>query len=137
MADFFPHALFRLSLQPDVLAAVRDPSRGVPDAAHHDLCFSILWAARSTSRQSAYQARLLFGLEAPDIQRLRTLPLPELQALARAPRLVLCAFADRRWLWSKLLSETRPEERRQLALIALQPGIERDWPVRRAPQAAT
>ena len=29
----------------------------------HDVCLSILFAARHTSRQSTYQARLLFGLE--------------------------------------------------------------------------
>jgi hypothetical protein len=133
----FPRALFRLALEADPLAAVRDPLRSVRDTEYHDMCFSILWAARSTSRQSAYQARLLFGLEPRNIQRLRALPLTELQALARVPDIVECAFADRAWLWIKLLSETRPEERRHLALVALQPGLELEWPQRRAPQAVT
>ena len=41
----------------------RGPKAPMPapklDEAEHDLCFSILFAARQTSRQSAYQARLL------------------------------------------------------------------------------
>jgi hypothetical protein len=53
--------------------------------------------------------------------------------LAHTPHLVLCAFPDRPWLWSQLLAETRPEGRQYLALIALQPGIDKDWPASRAP----
>jgi hypothetical protein len=45
---------------------------------------------------------------------------------------VHCAFAGRDWLWSELLTDPRPEMRQQLALIALQPGLPRDWPARRA-----
>jgi hypothetical protein len=60
--------------------------------------------------------------------------LADLQQLARVPQLVLCAFAGRDWLWNELLTDARPEARRQLALIALQPGLARDWPARRAPR---
>jgi hypothetical protein len=44
-----------------------------------------------------------------------------------------CAFTDRPWLWQWLLSATQPESRSQLTLVALQPGVDRDWPQRRAP----
>ncbi|HZL93711.1 MAG TPA: hypothetical protein VFB99_08705, partial [Vicinamibacterales bacterium] len=83
---------------------------------------------------STYQARLLFGLEAAEIQRLRALPLAELQRLAWTPGILQCAFTDKTWLWQSLLRATQPEARQQLTLLALQPGIERDWPQRRPPQ---
>jgi hypothetical protein len=57
--------------------------------------------------------------------------LSELQQVAHGRELVHCAFAGRDWLWSELLTDPRPEMRQQLALIALQPGLPRDWPARR------
>jgi hypothetical protein len=133
----FPRALFRLDLHEPTVAAVREPLGAPADGARHDLCLSILFAARASARQSAYQARLLFDLEPVSIQQLRVLPLPELQTLAHKPDLVRCAFPERAWLWGKLLTDIRAEERQQLALVALQPGIDREWPLRRAPRAAT
>jgi len=131
----FPRALFRLRLDG---AELRNLAEGVPfDAAHHDLCLSILWSARQTTRQSAYQARLLFGLEERELRLLQALPLAELQRLACHPDMLLCAFTDREWLWRKLLTDVRPEARRELALVALQPGIERDWPERRPAHPVT
>ena len=91
------------------------------DEAEHDLCFSILFAARQTSRQSVYHARLLFGLEGADIERFRASPFAELQQLACVPGVVQCAFRERRWFWQRLFTATRPELRRQLTLMALQP----------------
>ena len=105
----FPRALFRLALDEFVPPLAIDP----------------------LSRQSIYQARLLLGLESRAMQQLRGMQLGAIQHLARAPHLVLCAFPDRPWLWSELLAETRPEGRQHLALIALQPGVDKDWPVRR------
>jgi hypothetical protein len=93
-----------------------------------------LLCAWTLSRQSAYQARLLLGLEPRMIQRLRGMQLSDLQQLAYGRDLVRCAFAGRDWLWSELLTDPRPEARQQLALIALQPGLPRDWPARRATQ---
>jgi hypothetical protein len=34
-------------------------------------------------------------------------------------------------LWRNLLTDTRPESRRQLALVALQPRLPQNWPERR------
>lgn len=132
-AAAFPNALFRLEIQaPSPSLHVVSPA----DAGLHDICSAILWSARYTSRQSPYQARLLFGLDTTQIQRLRALSVTELQRLAWVPGVLRCAFIERPWLWQWLLSATQPESRSQLTLVALQPGVERDWPQRRAPHPA-
>ena len=134
VADF-PQALFRAETvaQPRGVLAEVETSY---DEAEHALCLSILLAARHTSRHSAYQARLLFGLDAPQVERLSGLQLPDLQKVAYVPGVLLCAFRDRQWFWPGLFTVTRPESRRQLTLMALQPGIALDWPPRRPPQAS-
>jgi hypothetical protein len=128
----FPRALFDLNLDEHPHTAVRDPLRSREAGAHHVLGLTILLCAWTLSRQSTYQARLLLGLESRTIQRLRAMPLSDLQPLAHAPEILLCAFAGRDWIWSELINETRPEARQHLALIALQPGPGCDWPVRHA-----
>ena len=128
----FPRALFDLKLDERATQQVRDPLRSRDDAARHALCLTILLCAWTLSRQSVYQARLLLALEPRTIQRLRAMQLSELQQVAHGRELVHCAFAGRDWLWSELLTDPRPEMRQQLALIALQPGLPRDWPARRA-----
>ena len=128
----FPRTLFDLKLDERATQQVRDPLRSRDDAARHALCLTILLCAWTLSRQSVYQARLLLALEPRTIQRLRAMQLSELQQVAHGRELVHCAFAGRDWLWSELLTDPRPEMRQQLALIALQPGLPRDWPTRRA-----
>ena len=127
----FPRALFDLKLD-ERPTLVRDPLRSRDDSARHALCLTILHCAWTLSRQSVYQARLLLALEPRTIQRLRAMQLGDLQQVAHGRELVHCAFAGRDWLWSELLTDPRPEMRQQLALIALQPGLPRDWPARRA-----
>ena len=128
----FPRALFRLALTDGPPAQVGDPLQSRLDSARHAIQLTIALCAWTLSRQSVYQARLLLALDLNSIQRLRGLALGDVQRLADIPRLVRCAFPDRAWLWTELLTETRPEARRQLLLVALQPGLDRDWP-RRAP----
>jgi hypothetical protein len=128
----FPRALFDLTLDERSAGAAYDARRDRDDTARHALGLTVLLCAWTLSRQSAYQARLLLGLESRVIQRLRALQLGDLPRLAAVPSLVHCAFAGRDWIWSELVSETRPEARQHLALVALQPGIGRDWPTRRA-----
>ena len=128
----FPRALFDLKLDERAPQQVRDPLRSRDDAARHALFITILHCAWTLSRQSVYQSRLLLALEPRTIQRLRAMQLGDLQHVAHGRELVHCAFAGRDWLWSELLTDPRPEMRQQLALIALQPGLPRDWPVRRA-----
>jgi hypothetical protein len=106
------------------------------DEPEHRLCLSILFAARHTCRHSSYQGRLLFGLEAADVERLQASPLAELQQHACAPGMLRCAFAEHHWFWHQLFTTTRPEVRRQLTLMALQPSLAIAWPQRRAPHAA-
>jgi hypothetical protein len=79
---------------------------------------------------------MLFGLEASDVERLRSSLLTLLQQLASAPGVLQCAFRERHWFWRGLLTATRPEVRRQLTLMALQPGIAPGWPHRRPPHAS-
>ena len=123
----FPGALFRLDLD-------RRSRAGLPDEAERELCLSILLAMRHTSRLSGFQARLLLGLTPPEVETLSTLPLPNLQRLACAPGLLQCVLAERAWFWPVLLTATRPEVRRQLTLMALQPNAVPTWPRRKPPQ---
>ena len=58
----------------------------------------------------------------------------DLQQLACTPGVLKCAFRERHWFWHELFTATRPELRRQLTLMALQPGLALGWPPRRPPQ---
>jgi hypothetical protein len=132
----FPRALFQLRLGPREWPACADAPADF-DEEEHALCFSILFAARLTSRHSRYHARLLFGLEIADVERLSAAALMDLQRLAGAPGVLTCVFAEQRWFWRQLVAATRPELRRQLTLVALQPCLAMGWPQRRPPQATT
>jgi hypothetical protein len=126
----FPRALFELQL-----GLRAQPQKVVDfDEAERELCLSILLAARSTTRYSAYQARFLFGLDARGLARLTAAPLADLQRVACIPGTLQCAFRERAWFWNGLLTATRPEVWRQLTLMALQPAIVPGWPQRRAPR---
>ena len=128
-----PRALFQLRCE---RAAQSSPDSAVArerDARYHDLAVSILWTARQTSRESPYQAQFLLGLDVSQIEWLRSLALTDLPRLAGAADIVRCAFPEREWLWRSLLTDTRPESRRHVALVALQPGLAREWPRRRPP----
>ena len=129
----FPRVLFQLRigwrpLQTDPMITL--------DEAEHELCLLALHAARHASRQSGYQARLLFGLEAAHVQQLGSAPLGALQQLAAVPGMLRCAFSERRWFWEGLFTATRPEVRRQLTLMALQPAVAFAWPTRKPPHAS-
>jgi hypothetical protein len=128
----FPGALFRLDLtRCEPPAAVGD---GTSDADYH-LASSILHAVRGVARQSAYCAQVLFGLMPAEVERCRSLTFDELRRLACSPHLLRCAHAQRPWLWHALLRAVRPESRRHLTLMALQPDVPQGWPARRPPQA--
>ena len=129
----FPHALFRLNIGARPWPACADDVADF-DEAEQQLCWSILFAVRHTSRHSGYQARFLFGLDPADVERLRAAPLADVQQLARVPGVLNCAFGDRQWFWHQLFTATRPELRRQLTLMALQPCLASGWPQRRPPQ---
>ncbi len=127
----FPRALFQVRCDRIGGVGPESATAGERDVRYHELVLAILWAARQTSRQSPYQAQFLLGLDVAQIELLRSLALPDLGRLAAASDVVHCAFTDHDWLWRGILTDTRPESRRQLALVALQPGLAREWPPRR------
>jgi hypothetical protein len=133
-AAAFPRALFQIEIPPHSAPVTQNICPPL-DEAEHDLNFSILFAARQASRQSAYQARLLFGLEGLHVERFGASTFAELQRLGWISGVVQCAFRDRPWFWHSLLTATRPEVRRHLALLALQPCLAGGWPQRRPPQS--
>ena len=130
----FPRALFRVGFGARAWPACADDAADFDEPEHH-LCFSILHAARHTSRVSGYQARLLFDLAPADVERLRGSSLADVQQHAGAPGVLKCAFGEHAWFWQGLFTTTRPELRRQLTLMALQPSLAIAWPQRRPPQA--
>jgi hypothetical protein len=134
-AAAFPCALFQVRIPSGAWPAGLDAGADLDDAERH-LCLSILFAVRQTSRESPYQARLLFGLVPDDVERLRAAALADVQQLACVPGVLRCAFAERDWFWRKLFTAERPEVRRQLTLLALQPCLAMGWPQRRPPQPA-
>ncbi len=121
----FPTALFRLDL--DVLETPRvlDPAADLEDPAKFALQHGILHSARSLCRHRPYAARLFLGLGDKEIRRLRRMPLNELRELAALPGILRCAHCESVRLWEGLLSETRPESRRVLFLLGLQPKLDR------------
>jgi hypothetical protein len=121
----FPRALFELVLEEPAAAVAHGE---LPGVAARILELTISYCAWSTCRDSIYHARLFFGLDAEVIHTLRTTPLSELPKLALAHARIRCAFPEAECLWKELLMETRPEARRQLVLVALQPPL----PPRRA-----
>lgn len=128
-AAVVPRSLFRIAL--DARAPSGEASADFDDI-ERQLCLSVLLGARATSRHSAYQARLLFGLDTVDVERLAGASLPDVHRLAAVPGMLACALCEPQWFWPWLLTMTRPEVRLKLTLLALQPRVG-DWPVRRAP----
>lgn len=122
----FPRALFDFVLDASPPPGVGSP-QGVmidgPSVASRILELTIAYCAWTTSRDSAYRARLFFGLNSDVIQTLRMTPLSKLPWLALTRARVVCAFQEAEGLWRELLLETRPEARRQLVLVALQPAF--------------
>jgi hypothetical protein len=133
----FPGALFRVRLEACEGTALCSPrAPGSIEETEYHLGSSILHAVRHSSRQNAYHAQVLFGLERAEVERFRGLTLDDLRRLAGQPGLLVCAHADRPWFWQGLLGPSRPESRRLYTLMALQPAAPRGWPIRRPPHPA-
>lgn len=120
----FPRALFALHLDAWIPWRLMDPEPSHDDASYQALQLTILHSAWSIARRSRYVARLFLGLSLSEIKRLSATPLGELHSAALGNELVHCAFSTADWLWTGLLTETAPERRRQLRLLALQPNME-------------
>lgn len=120
----FPRALFQLHVPRGRAARIADMRVDAVDVSRYVLEVTILHGARTLSRRNPYLARLLLALEDHEVHELCRLDLAEIPAHCAVGQTVVCAFAHYAWLWRKLLTEHRPEARRQLLLIALQPRID-------------
>jgi len=119
----FPRALFRLRLPPAAGGAVMDPLGFAQESGRRVLGVTLLLCAWNLSRTSAYSARVLLRLDDADIRRFRTAEMAEILAMSGSDDVVCAAFDDLDWIWPVLLTETRPEQRRRLLLIGLQPDF--------------
>lgn len=144
LAGAGPPTVEAIAAFPRSLFQIRSGGRGMraepvapPDEAEHELCLLALAAARTASRSSAYHARLFFGLDSAAVEQLGSASLTTLRQLATLPGVLQCAFPECRWFWEGLFTATRPELRRQLTLMALQPAVALGWPLRRPPHAST
>jgi hypothetical protein len=120
----FPRALFQVRVPRGRALRIADMQIATVDVSRYVMQVTILHSAWTLSRRNPYLARLLLGLEDHDVCDLRALDLADIPAHCAAGETVVCAFAQYAWLWRKLLTENRPEARRQLLLIALQPRLD-------------
>ena len=122
-AACFPRALFRLCLPPAATSAVMDPLALAHGSGERVLELVLLHSARNLSRMSGYAARLLLRLSDGDVIRLRAAEVDEIVAMSLVEHVVHAAFDQLDWIWQELLTEARPEYRRRLVLIGLQPDF--------------
>ena len=87
------------------------------------LQISLLQSAWTLCRTSGYSARLLLRLDDAAIVRFRQAELRDVLLMSVANDLLQAAFDDFDWIWQELLSESRPECRRRLLLLGLQPDL--------------
>lgn len=118
-----PRALFRLSLPAPGTGCVMDPRALICESGERVLELVLLNSARNLSRMSGYAARLLLRLTDYEVSRLRVAEVDEVVSMALANDVLQAAFEDLDWIWRELLTEARPEFRRRLLLIGLQPDF--------------
>lgn len=123
----FPRALFGFRLPelraPGTVADDESPAgaRLVGEPERHVLQLTLLHSAWYLCRSSGYSARLLLRLGDAEVARLRAAEMSEIVTLSQVEHLVHAAFDHLEWIWRQLLKESRPEHRRRLWLIGLQP----------------
>ena len=127
----FPQALFRLRLAAPTEDRVMDLAQAArePDAARQAIQLALLVSARSLCRKSPYAARLYLRLSDAETRRLGETPFGDLPALSLMPDLVTCAYRELSWMWAELLAARKPESKRRLLLLGLQPRIELNAPI--------
>ena len=122
---YYPGALFRLKL--DALRAPLDDARPFSaDPAQLSLQSGILNGVWHLAQRSTFGVRLHLAMRDADVDLLRSMPLLELSRLALTVELVGCAYLESEWVWTELLTETRPEYRRYLLLVGMQPNVAAD-----------
>jgi hypothetical protein len=119
----FPRALFRLTLPPEVPGAVLDARELAAAPDRRVLQISILQSAWVLCRTSGYSARLLLRFDDPAIDRLRHAELRDILLMSLGNDILHAAFDELDWVWKELLTEARPEQRRRLLLLGLQPEL--------------
>lgn len=119
----FPRALFRLSLPPRAPAGVMDPLGLAEGSGHRVLHLTLLYNAWHLSRASDYSARFFLRLGDDEIRRFREAQMQEILLMSLSDGLIRTAFDDVDWIWRRLLTESRPEQRRWLVLLGLQPDF--------------
>lgn len=119
----FPRALFRLHLPGDAPAAVPDPLGLTRESGRRVLQVTLLHSAWSLCRSSGYSARLLLRMTNDEVRRLKDADVNTILMLSLADDVVQAAFDELDWIWPRLLTESRPEHRRRLLLIGLQPDF--------------
>jgi len=127
-AASFPRALFGFRLPaPDAAAGVADKpgDRLAGMVEETDRCvlqLALLHSAWNLCRTSGYSARLLLRLGDEDVARLRAAEMSEVIGISRIDHVVHAAFDRLEAIWRELLTQSRPDQRRRLWLIGLQPG---------------
>jgi hypothetical protein len=119
----FPRTLFRLQIPAAGNAVNPDPLELVRGSTRWALHLTLLHSARHLSQISGYSARLLMRLGENDVRRLRTASVGDVLTMSLADDLVRQGFDERDWIWRELLTEDRPDVRRQLLLIGFQPEL--------------
>lgn len=124
LADY-PGALFRLKLD-TLRAPVADARPLSADPAQLCLQSGILNGVWHLAKRSTFGARLHLAMTDADVDLLRSMPLLELSRLALSVEFIGCAYLESEWVWIELLTETRPEYRRYLLLVGMQPNVADD-----------
>jgi hypothetical protein len=119
----FPRALFRLRLPPVAPDAELDAQRLAAAPDRRVLQITLLQSAWTLSRTSPYSARLLLRLDEASILRLRGAELRDILLMSLANDVLHAEFDHLDGIWQQLLNESRPELRRRLLLIGLQPEL--------------
>ena len=119
----FPRALFRLHLPSAEPAAVMDPLGLTRESGRRILQVTLLHSAWSLCRSSGYSARLLLRLSDDEVRCLRQSDVNGILLMSHGDDVVRAAFDEFDWIWPKLLTESRPEQRRRLLLIGMQPDF--------------
>jgi hypothetical protein len=122
----FPRALFRLGVPVEPVGL----SGLTPNPLHSDdgggrlvLQATLFLSAWNISRTSGYSARMLLRLDDRDVDCLRHSEMRDILQMSMCEHALRVAFDDLDWIWSQLLTESRPECRQRLLLFGLQPDL--------------
>lgn len=122
-AAAFPRALFTLEIAAATGGVAAEPISLNSEFDRRVLQVPLLLTAWNLCRSSGYAARMLLRLSDRDIHWLRNAEMQDIWQMALSVDFVRAAFDELDWVWTDLLSATRPEQRRHLLLVGLQCGL--------------